>query len=200
MSKWIGCTGLAGILVLSCLVSASRAQGTDGVERVLFNTKVFTGVPDHPYAEAVAVRGDKIVAVGSLADVLRSAGKGAQQVDLGGNALLPGLIDSHAHPIDGGFSLISVDLGDQLDSMDELARIAADAKKSGKGMRGDVLYIGGMPLPYWSKLDDLNARFNRGPFADQAVFLEGSDGHTGWGNAALRRRAGVTKDFLAHLT
>ena len=65
---------------------------------------------------------------------------------------------------------------------------------------GDVLYVGGMPITAWSKLDDLNARFNRGVYAEQAVFLEGSDGHTGWSNRALLRRAGVTRDFLAHLS
>ena len=46
----------------------------------------------------------------------------------------------------------------------------------------------------------MNARFNSGAYADQAVFLEGSDGHTGWANRALLRRAGVTRDFLAHLS
>ena len=136
--------GLLATLVLSCFVSASRGQGSDKAERILFNAKVFTGVPDHPYAEAVAIRGDKIVAVGSLAEVLQVAGKSAERVDLGGKTLLPGLIDSHIHPIDGGFSLTSVDLGDQLDSIDELVRVAADAKKSGKGMRGDVLCVGGI--------------------------------------------------------
>ncbi len=192
----------AGLLVALALCSASISvgQGRDKAERILFNAKVFTGVPDHPYAEAVAVRGDKIVAVGSLVDVLQAAGKDAERVDLGGKTLLPGLIDSHAHPIDGGFSLISVDLGDQLDSMDDLLKVAADAKKSGKGMRGDVLYVGGMPITSWSKIDELNARFNSGAYADQAVFLEGSDGHTGWSNRALLRRAGITRDFLAHLS
>src|ERR1700704_6475048 len=101
--------GFLTILFLSGIASTSWGQGKDKTERVLFNAKVFTGVPDHPYAEAVAIRGDKIVAVGSLAEVLRAAGKGAERVDLGGKTLLPGLIDSHAHPIDGGFSLISVD-------------------------------------------------------------------------------------------
>jgi predicted amidohydrolase YtcJ len=187
-------------LMLCCATSHSWGQGTDNSERILFNAKVFTGVTDHPYAEAVAIRGDKIVAVGNLAEVSHAAGRSAERIDLSGKTLLPGLIDSHAHPIDGGFSLVSVDLGDQLESMDELVRVAADAKKSGKGMRGDVLYVGGMPITAWSKLDDLNARFNRGVYAEQAVFLEGSDGHTGWSNRALLRRAGVTRDFLAHLS
>ena len=45
------------------------------------------------------------------------------------------------------------------------------AKKSGKGMRGDVLYSSGMPITYWSKLDQLNARFNSGDWLTQ-VLLE----------------------------
>jgi predicted amidohydrolase YtcJ len=67
-------------------------------------------------------------------------------------------------------------------------------------MRGDVLQVSGMPLTYWSKLDELNARFNSGPYADQAVFLKGSDGHTGWANRVLLRRAGVNRDYLSHLS
>ena len=51
----------------------SRAQGTDRAERILFDARIFTGIPDHPYAEAVAIRGDKISAVGNLPDVSRAA-------------------------------------------------------------------------------------------------------------------------------
>jgi predicted amidohydrolase YtcJ len=191
---------LLAALALCCSASVSWGQGSDKAERILFNAKVFTAVPDQPYAEAVAIRGDKIVAVGNLADVSRAAGKGAERVDLGGRTLLPGLIDSHIHAIDGGLTLTSADAGDHLNSMDDLVSLAANAKKSGKGMRGDVLRVSGMPLTYWSKLDELNARFSQGPYADQALLLAGSDGHTGWGNRALLRRAGVTRDFLAHLS
>ena len=192
--------GFLVAIVLYCSASVSWGQGSDKAERILFNAKVFTGVSDHPYAEAVAIRGDKIVAVGNLVEVLQAAGKGAERVDLGGRTLLPGLIDSHNHAIDGGLTLTSADVGDHLNSLDELVKVAADGKKSGKGMRGDVLRVSGMPLTYWSKLDELNARFNSGAYADQALLLAGSDGHTGWANRALLRRAGVTKDFLSHLS
>ncbi len=195
----LGC-GFLVTLAVFCLASVSWGQGTDKAERVLFNAKVFTGVPDHPYADAVALRGDKIVAVGSLAEVLPTVDKNAARVDLQGKFLLPGLIDSHAHPIYGGLALISVDVDNEVASMDALVGVAADAKKSGKGMRGDVLFISGMPLVYWSKTDELNARFSSGAYADVPVFLRGSDGHTGWANRALLRRAGVTKDFLSHLS
>ena len=189
-----------GVLaVVLCLTAISWGQGTDHSERVFFNAKVFTGVPAHPYAEAVAIRGDKIVAVGNLPDVQQAAGKGAEKIDLQGKSLLPGLIDSHIHAIHGGLTLISADVGDRVHSVDELVPFAADAKKTGKGMRGDVLYIGGMPLIFWSHLDELNASFNSGANGDMPVFLAGSDGHTGWANGTLRQRAGITKDFLSHL-
>lgn len=198
-ARELGCGFLVALAVF-CLAPVSWGQGTDKAERVLFNAKVFTGVPDHPYADAVAIRGDKIVAVGSLAEVLPAIDKNAARIDLQGKFLLPGLIDSHAHPIEGGLTLISADVGNEMPSMDALVTFAAEAKKNGKGMRGDVLFISGMPLTYWSKTDELNARFSSGAYADVPVFLAGSDGHTGWANRALIRRAGITKDFLSHLS
>ncbi|HTW58502.1 MAG TPA: amidohydrolase [Terriglobales bacterium] len=189
-------TAIAVFGAPSCL----RAQGRDQAERVFFNAKVFTGVPEHPYAEAVAIRGDKIVAVGNLSEVLHAASPAAEKIDLQGKSLLPGLIDSHVHPIMAGLTLVGADVGDHVHSIDELASFAADAKKSGKGMRGEILYISGMPLEFWSHTDELNARFNTGVFGGLPVFLAGSDGHTGWGNRDLLQRAGITKDFLAHLS
>jgi len=189
-----------GFLIAVCLSYPSLAQGTDKAERVLFHAKVFTGVPEHPYAEAVAIRGDKVVAVGNISDVSRAVSAAAEKVDLQGKMLLPGLIDSHAHPIDGGVDLIGADFSEKEPSIDELVKFAEEARKSGKGMRGDVLRMSGMPLEFWSMTDELNARFNSGTFAAVPVFLAGSDGHTGWGNHALLARAGVTKDFLAHLS
>jgi hypothetical protein len=120
MRERIGRAGVLIVLVLFYATSVSLGQGGDKTERIFFNAKVFTGVPERPYAEAVAIRGDKIVAVGNLAEVSRAAGKNAEQVDLGGRALLPGLIDSHIHAIEGGLTLTSSDVSDHLNSMDEL--------------------------------------------------------------------------------
>jgi len=188
---------LALIIYLPALL---RAQGKDGAERVLFNAKVFTGVPDHPYAEAVAIRGDKILAVGNLGDVSQAVSPSAEKVDLQGKTLLPGLIDSHIHPIMGGVALVGADFSDRGQSIDDLVKFITIIRKLGKGMRGDVLYVSGMPLTFWSKTDELNARFNSGDYSSLAVFLGGSDGHTAWGNRELLRRAGITKEFLAHLS
>jgi predicted amidohydrolase YtcJ len=208
MPCWVWVTAKSprkvGVILLALfaiwLPSSLQAQGTDKAERVLFNARVFTGVPDHPYAEAVAINGDKTVAVGNLPEVLRSVSANAEKIDLRGKTLLPGLIDSHAHPVEGGVDVIGADFSDKEQSVDELVKFAVDAKRSGKGKRGDVLRISGMPIEFWSRIDELNGHFNGGEFASTPIFLSGSDGHTGWGNRILLRRAGVTKDFLAHLS
>jgi predicted amidohydrolase YtcJ len=181
-------------------VSPAWCGAGSATDRIFFNGKIFTGEPEHPYAEAIAIRGDKIVAVGSYADVQQAVAKDAESTDLHGMTLLPGLIDSHVHSVDGGFSLIGADVGDQLPSIDQLADFVAVAQKSGKGMRGDILYITGLPLVFWSKTDDLNARFNSGIYAQQPVLLAGMDGHTGWANRVLLGKAGVNKEFLSHLS
>jgi predicted amidohydrolase YtcJ len=105
MPRWV-----FTFLLCACLQGAAFAGATD--ERVLYNGKVFTGEPEHPYAEAVAIRNDKkIVAVGNRGEVSKAVTSGVEMIDLKGNFLVPGMIDSHCHAVDGGRSLISADVG-----------------------------------------------------------------------------------------
>jgi predicted amidohydrolase YtcJ len=185
------------LLLCACLQSVAFAGGPD--ERVLYNGKVFTGDSEHPYAEAVAIRGDKIVAVGSRAEASQALSRDAEAIDLKGNFLTPGLIDSHCHALDGGLTLISADIGENVSSVDELVAFAADAKKTGRGMQGDILHVTGVPLAFWSKNSELNQRFNADPYADQSVLLEGMDGHTAWANKAMLKRAGIDQQLISGL-
>jgi predicted amidohydrolase YtcJ len=181
------------------LVPSLWAQESSG-ERIFFHAKVFTGDPQNPYAEAVAIRGDKIIAVGNLPEVAKSVSQNAEHIDLDGKSLFPGFIDSHSHAIDGGLNLISADASDKVESLSDLPPFVEDAKKTGKGMRGDILEIQGLPLEFWSHCDVLNAEFSTGPYANQSVLLRGMDGHTAWANRALLQRAGITADFLKKLS
>jgi predicted amidohydrolase YtcJ len=179
--------------------SSLWAQESSG-ERIFYHAKVFTGDPQNPYAEAVAIRGGKIFAVGSLPEVVKSASADAERIDLQGKSLFPGFIDSHSHSIDGGLALISADASERVSSLDQLAPFVQDAKKSGKGMRGDILEILGMPLEFWSHCDVLNTEFGTGAYEKQSVLLRGMDGHTAWANRVLLQRAGITADFLKKLS
>jgi predicted amidohydrolase YtcJ len=180
-------------------VGSPWAQGSAG-ERILFHAKIFTGDPENPYAEAVSIRGDKIVAVGTLPEVLKSVSAGAERVDLEGKTLFPGFIDSHSHSIDGGLSLIGADATDKVDTLDQLPAFVNEAKKAGRGVRGDILEIQGLPLAFWSHPDVLNADFSAGAYANQQVLLRGMDGHTAWANRALLKMAGINAEFLSTLS
>lgn len=192
----------SGVLLFLLLVTqavSSRAQGSSD-ERIFFHAKVFTGDPQNPYAEAVAIRSGQIVAVGSLPEVVKHTSRTAARVDLEGKSLFPGFIDSHSHSIDGGFNLLSADAGEKVHSLDDLPPFIEDAKSTGRGMRGDIIEILGLPIEFWSHSDVLNERFSSGPYEKQPVLLWGLDGHTAWANRALLQRAGITADFLKKLT
>src|SRR5207245_8867273 len=66
-------------------------------DMVLVDGKVFTAVPDRPWARALAVRGDRLIAVGTNTQVERCAGRATKHVDLRGRVVVPGFIDAHAH-------------------------------------------------------------------------------------------------------
>ena len=189
------------VLVLLAFLSFSSLFAQQGSgDRILFNGKVFTAEPQNSYADAVAIREDKILAVGSLPEVVKAAEPNAERIDLHGKTLFPGFVDSHSHSIDGGLNLISADATEKVDSLEQLPVFVGDAKKTGKGMRGDILEILGLPLEFWSHPDLLNADFSTGRYAKQSVLLRGMDGHTAWANQALLRRAGITADFLKELS
>ena len=190
-------TGLASLAIVG-LVTLNSGQAEKG--RLFYNGKVFTGEPEHPYAEAVAIRGDKIVAVGAQVDVMKAAGTDAEKIDLQGKTLLPGLIDSHTHVMDSSTVLTGADVDDKVHTLDDLVAFVAEARHSGRGMRGRFLDITSLPLDFWSKPEELNARFSAGEYADLPLLLEGADGHAGWANKALLRESGVTKEFLQRLS
>jgi predicted amidohydrolase YtcJ len=194
--RYLGLLFFAAFIVLL----ASSALWAQGDERVFFHAKIFTADPEHPYAEAVAIRGGQIVAVGSTPEVTKSVSATAERIDLDGKSLFPGFIDSHSHSIDGGLGLIAADATDKVSSLDALPPFADDAKNSGRGMRGDVLEILGLPLEFWSHPDILNADFSSGAYEKQSVLLRGMDGHTAWANRALLQRAGITPEYLRTLS
>jgi len=185
-----------GHLCLLLLFSGSLLCAQD---QIFYHAKIFTADPQNPYAEAVAIHGDKILAVGSRPEVEKAA-PNATRTDLDGKSLFPGFIDSHSHTIDGGFNLINADASEKVDTFPELQAFVADAKKTGRGKHGDILEILGLPLKFWSHTDTLNQDFSTGPYEKQEIIMRGMDGHTAWANRAMLQRAGINADYLKTLS
>ena len=89
-------TLMAGLLLAVAGAAIVRGQQA-GVDTILTNGKIITVDDRFSIAQAVAIRGDRIVAVGTNQDITRLAGPNTRRIDLGGKAVIPGLIDAHAH-------------------------------------------------------------------------------------------------------
>jgi predicted amidohydrolase YtcJ len=166
---------------------------------VFYDTQIFTAEYDHPYAEALAIRGDRILAVGTLAAVEQAAGPDARRVDLKGKFLMPGMIDAHAHPIAGGLTLIQSNFPDMQDSVPALVDFVAKQMDNKATRLGDVLIVNGIDIGYWTHAAEIDQALSNGTFARQAIVLYGSDGHTAWANRVARTRAGINQKFLRGL-
>jgi predicted amidohydrolase YtcJ len=191
----------AGIVAAGATPAATPGGATASAQAatVFYDAQVFTAEPDHPYADAVAVRGNRIIAVGDLAAVEKAAGAGARKVDLKGKFLMPGMIDGHAHPIDGGVTLIQANYPDTHDSIPALTQFVAEHVKKKDSRLGDVLVVNGIDIGYWAHAADIDAALSKGAFADQPIVLYGSDGHTAWANKGARTRAGITAQYIRGL-
>ena len=97
---------IASCLVLLSLVFCCSAADAQQPDTIYYNGKIITEWDQHPNAQAVAIRGDRFVAVGADADVLRTAAAATQKIDLHGKSVVPGLIEGHAHPIMAALSEI----------------------------------------------------------------------------------------------
>src|SRR4030043_867919 len=100
------------LLVCSLALMNCVRSGEEMADLGLVNGSVWTVNPAQPWAEAVAMDGDRISRVGRTADIKKLAGKKTRIIDLKGALVLPGFIDSHTHFLEGGFSLSSIQLRD----------------------------------------------------------------------------------------
>ena len=154
------------------------------------NARVWTGDPRRPWADAIAVRGDRIAAVGSSAEVRKMAATDTRIVDAAGRLVVPGFIDSHVHFLDGGFALSSVQLRDARTPEEFVARIADFAATVPPGTwitNGDwdhEQWGGELPRRDW--IDSVTA--------GHPVWINRLDGHMSLANTAALRAAGVTRE------
>ncbi|WP_194791315.1 amidohydrolase [Pseudomonas sp. UFMG81] len=186
-------------IALGVGLACSALPGLAAVDLILYNAKVYTAEPGQPLQQAVAVAGDKIVAVGADQAVLRLKANGTQVIDLDGKVLMPGMLDSHAHAIKGGLQLKLADLAGEQLPLDTLEQRLRQWRADGKARRGEFLSVGGLPPSYWDDIAALEQRFNHGEWANQPLLLAANDMHTGWANQAMLRRAGVDAAKIAAL-
>jgi predicted amidohydrolase YtcJ len=109
------------------------SRGRSAADLALLGGSVWTGDADRPWAEAVAVRGDRIIAVGSTRDIRRLVGRETRVIELEGGLVVPGFIDSHTHFLDGGFALLSIRLREARSRDEFVARIREKAAGMPKG-------------------------------------------------------------------
>src|ERR1700693_3870322 len=79
-------------------------------DTLLIHGHIYTGNPQAPWASALSVSGTRIEAVGTDAAVLKHRGNGARVIDLHGQTVIPGIVDSHTHMLYGAFALHGVNL------------------------------------------------------------------------------------------
>ncbi len=175
----------ATALLLSTLVAVA-APPKKPADLVVVNGRVWLG--GTTFAQALAIRGERIVAVGTRAQVMRLAGKRTIRLDAQGGSILPGLQDAHIHLMSGGTSLNQVDLSGTVTLADVQARIRAYvAAHPGQGWiqgRGWVYPSFPGALPVKAQLEAV--------VADRPAFLRAYDGHTGWANSKALALAGIT--------
>ncbi|CAN7381770.1 amidohydrolase [Aquipseudomonas alcaligenes] len=185
--------------LLAAAVAFSSMEAMAGADMVLFNGKVFTADKARPMVQAIAVENGKVLAVGSDAEIQALADASTQRIDLAGKALMPGLIDTHSHAIFGGLEMSTANMGDEQVSLEELEKRLRGWRDDGTARHGDTLYVGGMTSAYWAQADAMGQRFDQGEWAGVPIVFVGSDHHTAWANAAMRKRAGIDAKLVAAL-
>ena len=176
------------VIVLSSALFLS-AQSRPAADLIIRNAKVWTVDGSHPEAEAVAVLGDRIVAVGSNHEVDAWRGPNTRVVDAAGKRLLPGFNDAHVHFTSGGQQLDSVQLTDATSAQEFVRRIADRAKKSS---RGDWILGGDWDETKWTPAQLPTKELIDPITGDIPVAVSRYDGHMILANSAALKLAGIT--------
>jgi hypothetical protein len=180
-------SSIAVWFVLSCAGVAQKAPA----DTILLHGRIYTVNPKLPWAQALAIRDGKLIAVGSDKDISRYRGPDTRVLDAKGRMVLPGITDSHVHFLDGSFSLERINLEDVKDRDEAVRRLKqyADAHPS------DAWVLGrGWSYPMFPPTGLPDKKYLDAVIPDRPVYLEGFDGHTWWANSKALELAHITKD------
>ena len=164
---------------------------SEKADTILYNAKIITVNPDQPTAEAIAISGDKIIAIGSNNDVMNLASTYTKKIDVEGNVMTPGFIDAHSHPAGAGRShLRKVDC--DLRSISEIQD--AIFKRSKNTPKGE--WISGF------KYDDTKTKEKRfinnkdldEVAPDHPVIITHRGGHTAYVNSMALKLSGIDEN------
>ena len=181
-------TVFAALVLTAC---ESRMTQSNEITLAIVNARVWTANPKQPWASGIAVGGDRIVSVGSSAEIakLARAFPNARLIDAKGGMVAPGFIDSHVHFLTGGFRLASVQLRDAKTPEEFVARIKAFASTVSPGTwitGGDwdhQQWGGELPTRAW--IDSISPQ--------NPVWISRLDGHMGLANGLALAAAKVDR-------
>lgn len=179
---------LGAALVVLTAACDMNSRASAPVTLVVTNARIWTGNPQRPWADAMALAGDRIAAVGSGAEIAKLAGS-PRRIDGQGQMIVPGFIDSHVHFIDGGRALSSVQLRDARTREEFVSRIRDYAATLPQGAwitHGDwdhTSWGGELPTRQW--IDSVTPH--------NPVWINRLDGHMHLANTAALTAAKITK-------
>ena len=187
----------AAAVSFSLMVSPALTAFAKDSVRVYVGGPIFTMNKNNDIAEAIAVKGETILAVGKKAEVMAAAGSGATVVDLKGKALIPGMIDGHSHFPSGAFNeLTMVNLNvpplgraESIADMQSLLKERAAQTKKGEWIVGynyNDLAIKEQRHPTRADLDAVST--------EHPIFVKHVSGHLGVANSKALELAGITEE------
>jgi predicted amidohydrolase YtcJ len=189
-------TILSGALALAqSAASASTAASGPKADIIFVHANVYTGVPANSQfssilrEEAIAVRGDRIQAVGKNVDILKLKGPSTQVVDLGGHFVMPGFNDAHLHLAAAGLQKLNVDLTGvkTLDEFRKRVLVKVETAQPGEWILG-----GGWDETIWP-VKALPSRWDLDEVSGgHPVFLDRVDGHLAVANTRALQLANIT--------
>jgi predicted amidohydrolase YtcJ len=175
-------------LTLTAIATSAMAAPVSGeIDTLYFNGKVYTMDRSSPVADAIVIRGNRVLGVGKKEELLKITTGSVTEVDLGGRAILPGLQDLHVHPMGAGIEQqqCQIQQGANLDTLLDRVRECVATSEPGTWVRGgqwDASALGVTPTA--GMLDQAAP--------DNPVFLIDTSGHSAWANSLALQRAGLT--------
>ena len=180
---------LLGATAALTAMPAAAAAWAQRPDTILHNGMIWTGAASRPLANAVAIAGGRVLAIGDNADVLALATPDTRKIDLGGAFMTPGFVDAHAHPISSGVELLQNVVCDAEPIATNIARLKERAGKTpaGQWIRGFSYDDGKGERPLTRQ--DLDAVSTVHP-----ILVRHRGGHTAFVNSLALKLAGAGED------